>query len=77
MTLAELGREYAAAADALRERVRALEVLRAGEKEDEARLLLEHRLRLLRSMHRDTRAVARYLEHYYEKGSGEHAKGIL
>lgn len=67
MTLYELSLEYAQAAAALRARIVQLERA-AGEEDDQGRRLqLERRARPLRSMYRDTRAVARYLERYYEK----------
>lgn len=68
MTLYELSLEYARAAAALRERLRQVEALRAAEEEEERALMLGARLRLLRSMWRDTRATAVYLEHYYQGG---------
>lgn len=67
MTLYELSLEYARAAAALRERLRQVEALRAVEEGEQA-LMLDARLRLLRSMWRDTRATAAYLEHYYQRG---------
>lgn len=77
MTLCELGREYTMAAEALRERIRQVEAMRALETDAGRVLLLDHRLRLLRSMWRDTRAVAAHLEHYYEKGISRNAHYIL
>lgn len=68
VTLYDLSLEYDSAAQALRERICRLEEEQNREKDGERRLLLAHRLRLLRSMWRDTREVARHLEHYYEKG---------
>ncbi len=67
MTLYELSLEYARTAADLRRRI--VELERAGrEAQDEGRRLqLEGRTRPLRSMYRDVRAVARHLEHYYEK----------
>ncbi len=67
MTLYELSLEYAQTAADLRRRI--VELERAGrETGDEGRRLqLEGRVRPLRSMYRDVRAVARHLEHYYEK----------
>ncbi len=67
MTLYELSLEYAQTAAVLRRRI--VELERAGrEAGDEARRLqMEGRARPLRSMYRDVRAVARHLEHYYEK----------
>ena len=67
MTLYELSLEYAQTAADLRRRI--VELERAGKEADneQLRLQLEGRARPLRSMYRDTRAVARYLEHYYDK----------
>lgn len=77
VTLCELGLEYAEAALALRERIRLLEEQRTREEDDGRRLLLDHRLRLLRSMWRDTRAVSIHLEHYYEKGVSRNANYVI
>ena len=67
MTLYELSLEYAETAANLRRRI--VELERAGKEadSDQLRLQLEGRARPLRSMYRDVRAVARYLEHYYDK----------
>ena len=67
MTLYELSLEYAQTAANLRRRI--VELERAGQEaaSDQLRLQLEGRARPLRSMYRDVRAVARRLEHYYEK----------
>lgn len=77
MTLYELSGQYRAAAEALRERIRLVERERDEEKDDGLRLLLEHRLRLLRSMWRDTRAVAVHMEHYYERGVSRNEKYVI
>lgn len=77
MTLYDMGLEYADTAAALRERIRQVEQLREQETDDSRILLLDHRLRLLRSMWRDTRAVAIHLEHYYEKGTSRNANYLL
>lgn len=67
MTLYELSLEYAQTAADLRRRI--VELERAGREaaSDQLRLQLEGRIRPLRSMYRDVRAVARHLEHYYDK----------
>ena len=67
MTVYELSLAYGQTAADLRCRI--VELERAGrEAGDEGRRLqLEGRARPLRSMYRDVRAVARHLEHYYEK----------
>lgn len=73
MTLYELGRQYSAAAAVLRGRITELEQ-RLGEARDEVdRQQLEGRIRPLRVMYRETRAVARHLQGYYLRtgqGSG-------
>ena len=67
MTLYELALEYAQTAADLRRRI--VELERAGQAAptEQLRLQLEGRARPLRSMYRDVRAVARHLEHYYDK----------
>ena len=77
VTLYDLSLEYDSAAQALRERICRLEEEQNREKDGERRLLLAHRLRLLRSMWRDTREVARHLEHYYEKGVSRNEKYLI
>ena len=77
MTLYDLSLEYQSAARALRERVRQLEAEQAAEEDGERRLLLAHRLRLLRSMWRDTQELARHLEHYYERGVSRNEKYLI
>lgn len=68
VTLYELSQQYRLAAEALRLRIRQVEELRAMEPDEREQMLLDYRLRLLRSMWRDTRAVCIHMEHYYEKG---------
>ena len=67
MTLNELALEYEQTAAVLRGRIFDLEraLKEAGDELSRARL--DRRLRPLRSMYRDTRAVARYLSGYYRK----------
>lgn len=67
MTLYELSVEYARSADLLWGRISALERQRKEEPDEDRRNLLEGRIRPLRAMYRETRAVARRLEHYYVK----------
>lgn len=75
MTLYELSLEYAQTAAQLRCRITELE--RAGKEagSDQLRLQLEGRARPLRSMYRDVRAVARHLEHYYDKHTPKRGPG--
>jgi len=67
ITLYELSLEYEQTAADLRRRI--VELERAGKEaaDENRRHQLEGRVRPLRSMYRDVRAVARHLEHYYEK----------
>ena len=67
MTLYELSLEYARTAADLRRRIVELEHAGRTARDEEERRQLEGRTRPLRSMYRDVRAVARHLEHYYEK----------
>ncbi len=67
MTLYELSIEYARSADLLWSRISALERQRREESDEGRRNLLEGRIRPLRAMYRETRAVARHLERYYVK----------
>ena len=70
MTLYELSLEYTQTAADLRRRI--VELEQAGrESADE-----EGRARPLRSMYRDVRAVARHLEHYYEKHAPRQAGAV-
>ena len=66
MTLYELSLEYRGAADMLRTRITELERACREERDGQRRVKLDRRLRPLRAMYRDTRAVARYLEGYYQ-----------
>ena len=66
MTIYELGMEYGAAAALLLGRIAELEqALAELEGGEPARQQLEGRLRPLRAMYRETRAVARHLQNYY------------
>ena len=67
MTLNELALEYAQTAADLRRRILGLERAGKAADSDQLRLQLEGRARPLRAMYRDVRAVARHLEHYYDK----------
>ena len=75
MTLHELALEYEQTAAALRGRIAELERERreAGEAR---RLQLDGRIRPLRTMYRDVRAVARHLGHYYDKYVPRQAGGL-
>lgn len=67
MTLYELSLEYEQTAAMLRGRIAELERARRETGDEQGRLKLERRLRPLRAMYRDTRAVARHLNGYYQK----------
>lgn len=67
MTLYELSLEYSQSADLLWSRISALERERREEEDEGRRSFLEGRIRPLRTMYRETRAVARQLENYYQK----------
>ena len=69
MTLYELSQEYKQTADMLRTRIVELERACREERDGRRRTQLERRIRPLRSMYRDTRASARYLEEYYQRKS--------
>ena len=77
MTLYELSLEYAQTAASLRRRIVELEQAEKETRDEGRRLQLEGRARPLRSMYRDVRAVARHLEHYYEKHTPRRAGGSL
>ena len=67
MTLYELSLEYEQTASMLRQRISELERAQKEAANELRRMQLDRRLRPLRSMYRDTRAVARYLNDYYRK----------
>ena len=67
MTLYELSLEYEQTAAILRARISELERAMREARDEPRRAQLDRRLRPLRSMYRDTREVARYLNNYYRK----------
>ena len=67
MTLYELSLEYEQTAALLRGRISELERAMRETDDELSRARLDRRLRPLRSMYRDVRAVARYLNDYYRK----------
>lgn len=69
MTLYELSQEYQEAAEMLRARIAELERVCREEADSRRRVQLDRRIRPLRSMYRDTRTTARYLEGYYQRKS--------
>ncbi len=77
MTLYQLSKEYSEGAQAVRERIRALEAQVREEPDEAARLALSCRIRLLSAMWRDMRDIAVLTEHYYERGHCRNAKYII
>ena len=77
MTLYELSLEYEQSAALLRGRISELERAQKGAGDELSRARLDRRLRPLRSMYRDTRAVARYLNNYYRKFIPRQGTGAL
>ena len=75
MTLYELSLEYEQTAAMLRGRISELERALKEAGDEQRRVQLDRRLRPLRSMYRDTRAVARYLSDYYKKFTPRRAAG--
>ncbi len=67
MTLYELSLEYEQTAAMLRQRISELERAQREAGDEGSRVRLDRRLRPLRSMYRDVRAVARHLNGYYQK----------
>ena len=77
MTLYELSLEYEQSAALLRQRISELERALKEAGDEPRRVQLDRRLRPLRSMYRDTRAVARYLSNYYRKFIPRRGTGAL
>ena len=77
MTLYELALEYEQTAALLRGRISELERAMKEAGDDLRRMQLDRRLRPLRSMYRDTRAVARYLSDYYKKFTPRRGTGAF
>ena len=71
MTIYELGLEYSRSAALLRERIAELKRAEKAADDQELRLEIAGRLRPLQAMYRETRAVARHLEHYYIRVSAD------
>jgi len=79
MTLYELSLEYDRSSALLRERIVQLERVQRQEQDEQRRLQLAGRIRPLRAMYRETRAVYRHLEGYCQKftlNSTEHQSVI-
>ena len=77
MTLYELSLEYEQTAAMLRQRISELERAQKEAADERRRAQLDRRLRPLRSMYRDTRAVARHLNNYYRKFIPRRGTGAL
>ena len=75
MTLYELSLEYEQTAAVLSRRISEMERAQKEASDEPRRAQLDRRLRPLRSMYRDTRAVARYLSDYYKKFTPRRAAG--
>ena len=67
MTLYELAMEYSQTAAQVWARIKELEQAKKDETVPWRVKALEGRIRSLRSLYRDTREVAKYLENYYRK----------
>jgi len=76
VTLYELLLEYEQTAAQLRRRILELEHACREADSEERRQQLDGRIRPLRSMYRDVRAVAHHLEHYYDKRVPRRSGGI-
>ena len=74
MTLAELSFEYRAHAEALRDRIKMLELVRERSREDSDRALLDDRIHMLTTMLREARELAVLTARYYERGYRRNAK---
>lgn len=77
MTLWELSRQYGAAADTLRDRIRLLKKQAEEADSESKRQSLLNRVRILNAMWRDTHEIAVLTEHYYERNYCRNAKYIL
>ena len=75
MTLYELSLEYEQTAAMLRGRISELERVLRETGDGPRRIQLDRRLRPLRSMYRDVRAVARHLNGYYRKFTPRRGSG--
>ncbi|WP_186565302.1 hypothetical protein [Lawsonibacter celer] len=77
MTLLELSVQYHAQAAALRERVAQLRARQERSWDENERLQLADRIRLLQAMQREARELAALTEHYYERGYWRNVKYTL
>ena len=74
MTLLELSAEYRSSAEALRARALELEHRLREEWDPADRVMLEDRIKLLRTMWRETRDLAVLCERYYDRGYRRNVK---
>lgn len=65
MTIPQLAEEYRRSADMVRQRIAELERAMEETEDEELRFRLDSRIRPLRTIYRQTRDTARYLESYY------------
>ena len=77
MTLLELSVQYHAQAAALRERVAQLRARQERSWDENERLQLADRIRLLQAMQREARELSALTEHYYERGYWRNVKYTL
>lgn len=77
MTLLELSVQYHAQAAVLRERVAQLRARQERSWDENERLQLADRIRLLQAMQREARELAALTEHYYERGYWRNVKYTL
>ena len=77
MTLLELSVQYHAQAAAPRERVAQLRARQERSWDENERLQLADRIRLLQAMQREARELAALTEHYYERGYWRNVKYTL
>lgn len=72
MTLWEISHQYAADAAAFSQRIRQLKQQMAAEPDPAQRQLLRQRIGALRPLLRQSLALARLTEHYYDRGYRKH-----
>ena len=77
MTLLELSEQYRVQAVILRERMTLLRSRQQETWDEDERLQLANRLRLLQAMQREARELAALTEHYYDRGYCRNAKYTL
>ncbi|MEG2176748.1 MAG: hypothetical protein RRY97_07730 [Oscillibacter sp.] len=68
MTLFEISESYASSAGAIRLRITELRLASRREEDDEIRRALLRRIAVLEPLLRETRELAVYTAHYYDRG---------